>query len=183
MKIALTQRVLYHKGRAYDSIEHGWYRYLKEHTLIFVPNRLDQDFQKIADECDCLIITGGDDSTIRRTTELKLAKMVMALYKPVLGVCHGAFLLTDVLGGTVAQVDGHADTEHPVHYNGKTFLVNSHHSQTITRLHSSATCLTIDDQGNCESWIDGNLAGVVWHPERMQDPWLPTEIANLVKFG
>jgi gamma-glutamyl-gamma-aminobutyrate hydrolase PuuD len=156
---------------------------LKEHTLTFIPNRLDQDFQQLAEDCDCLIITGGDDSAIRRTTEFKLAKVVMAMHKPILGVCHGAFMLTDVLGGVVAPEDGHMDTEHTVNYHGKKILVNSHHGQSIKHLHKGATCLTLDDVGNCESWIDGMLAGVVWHPERMQEPWLPVEITNLLKIG
>ena len=85
MKIGLTQRVLYHKGRAYDSIEHGWYSYLKEHTLVFIQNRQDQDFQQLATDIDALIITGGDDSAIRRLTELKLATEVMKQQKPVIG--------------------------------------------------------------------------------------------------
>jgi gamma-glutamyl-gamma-aminobutyrate hydrolase PuuD len=182
LKIALTQRVLYHKGRAYDSLEHGWYRYLKDHTLTFIPNRLDQDFQQLAEENDCLIITGGDDSSIRRATEFKLAKIMMAQYKPILGVCHGAFMLTDVLGGVVDRTEDHMDTEHMVNYSGQQILVNSFHTQTIKHLHKGATCLTIDDVGNCESWIDGMLAGVVWHPERMETPWLPIEISNLLKI-
>ena len=78
MKIGLTQRVLYHKGRAYDSIEHSWYSYLKNHTLTFIPNRLDQDFEQLAESIDALIITGGDDSVLRRTTELKVASAMMA---------------------------------------------------------------------------------------------------------
>lgn len=182
LKIALTQRVLYHKGRAYDSIEHGWYRYLKDHTLIFVSNRLDQDFQKISEECDCLIITGGDDSSIRRTTEFNLAKRVMAQCKPVLGVCHGAFMLTDVLGGVVAPEEGHMDTTHTINYFGEQRAVNSFHGQSIKQLHRTATSLATDDQGNCEAWIDGTLAGVVWHPERMETPWMPSEISNLLKL-
>jgi hypothetical protein len=31
-----------------------------------------------------------------------------------------------------------------------------------------------------EAWIDGPLAGVVWHPERMNQPWLPDEIEDLL---
>jgi hypothetical protein len=34
-----------------------------------------------------------------------------------------------------------------------------------------------------EAWIDGKLAGVVWHPERMDNPWLPDEIHNLLFEG
>ena len=178
LKIALTQRVLYHKQRAYDSLEHGWYRYLKDHTLIFIPNRLDQDFEALASSVDALIITGGDDSAIRRTTELKIATIMMQQFKPILGVCHGAFLLTDVLGGTIDICNNHMDTEHTVNYFDKTFTVNSHHTQTITKLHTSAHILAVDSDGNCEAWIDNNLAGVVWHPERMDTPWIPSEIST-----
>jgi gamma-glutamyl-gamma-aminobutyrate hydrolase PuuD len=179
LKIALTQRVLYHKGRAYDSIEHGWYRYLKNHTLSFIPNRLDQDFEQLADGHDCLIITGGDDSAIRRTVEFKLATAVMKQQKPILGVCHGAFLLTDALGGQVNACEGHMDTEHAVEYFGQEHTVNSYHTQAIAQLHSTATGLVYDSSGHCEAWIDQRIAGVVWHPERMNTPWLPTEISNL----
>jgi hypothetical protein len=34
--------------------------------------------------------------------------------------------------------------------------------------------------GYVEAFIDGILAGVVWHPERMDTPWLPDEIEELL---
>ena len=181
MKIGLSQRILYHKGRAYDSIEHGWYSYLKEHTLFLIQNNLDQDFDKLADELDMFIITGGDDSTLRRTIEIRLASKVMQRNKPVIGICHGAFLLTDLLGGEVNVIDNHYDTNHSVYYFGDEFTVNSYHSLAISKPHSTATTLVVDPEGNCESWIDRKLAGIVWHPERMEQPWIPDEIQTLFK--
>ncbi len=178
MKLGLTQRIFYHKNRVYDSIEHGWYHYLKNHSLIFVPNDLNQDFHAVADNIDALIITGGDDSAVRRVTELRLSSVMMKLHKPILGICHGAFLLTDVLGGRVTPCHGHMDVEHSVEYLSGKKLVNSYHTQTISLLHSSGQGLAWDADGNCEAWIDGNISGVVWHPERMTDPWIPTEISN-----
>ena len=182
MKIGLTQRVLYHKSRAYDSIEHGWYSYLQEHTLIFVPNRGDQNFKKLAESIDALVITGGDDSAIRRNTELKLATEVMKQGKPIIGVCHGCFLLVDVLGGKVGNIDGHLDVLHEINYFGETKTVNSHHNLCIEQPHSNATVLATDETGNCEAWIDSRLAiaGVVWHPERMPVAWMPDEINQLI---
>ena len=182
MKIGLSQRVLYHKGRAYDSIEHGWYRYLKEHTLVPVANRLDQDFQQLANDLDAFIITGGDDSAIRRTTELRLANHILKLHKPMLGVCHGCFLLTDILGGKVEEITGHMDSCHDIIYNDRTRIVNSYHSLCVSQLHKSGTVLATDSEGNCEAWIDGYIAGVVWHPERQDKPWLPVEISNLMRI-
>jgi len=180
MNIGLTQRVLFHNKKAYDSIEHGWYRFLKEHTLFFVPNRLDQNFAELANTLDCLIITGGDDSALRRTTELKLATEMMKQQKPIIGVCHGCFLLQDVLGGDIVDIDNHHNTEHIVIYNDKKFTVNSYHALSIIKLHSSGKVLAVDTDNNIEAWIDNNVAGVVWHPERMETPWLPTEIEELL---
>ena len=145
-----------------------------------IANRLDQDFEALAVELDALIITGGDDSVLRRTVELKLAGQLALRKKPVVGVCHGCFLLTDVLGGTVVDVVGHHNTTHNINYFGEIISVNSYHALAIEKLHSSGTVLATDEEGNCEAWIDGQTAGVVWHPERMQEPWIPDEIKNLL---
>lgn len=182
MNIGLSQRILYHKGRAYDSIEHGWYPYLKGHTLFFIQNIIDQDFDLLESQLDALILTGGDDSTLRRITEIRIASRMLKNHKPILGVCHGCFLLTDLLGGIVKSVDGHLDTEHTINYFNDQFMVNSYHTLTIKQPHSTATVLATDSEGNCEAWIDKNIAGVVWHPERMEIPFLPTEIQQLIKL-
>ncbi len=180
MKIGLSQRILFHKGRAYDAAEHGWYSYLSNHTLFFVANNIKQDFQQIAESLDCLILTGGDDSSIRRITETKLAGIMLQYNKPVIGVCHGALLLTDLLGGTVETINDHYDCNHPISYQNKEVTVNSYHNLSIKSTHTSATQLAFDSSENCEAWIDGKLAGVMWHPERMTTPWLPIEINNLL---
>lgn len=150
------------------------------HTLFYLPNNLDLDFDAIADSLDSFIITGGDDSTLRRTVETKLASAMMQRNKPVIGICHGAFLLTDLLGGTVVNISKHMDQLHPVLYFGEVKLVNSFHNLAISKLHSTGTTLCTDMSGHIEAWIDGKLAGVVWHPERMGSPWLPDEIHNLL---
>jgi gamma-glutamyl-gamma-aminobutyrate hydrolase PuuD len=73
------------------------------------------------------------------------------------------------------------DSSHSIYYFGDEYLVNSYHTQRIEIPHKSATILAVDPEGNCEAWIDKNLAGIVWHPERMQNPWIPEEIENLLK--
>jgi len=180
LKIGLSQRVLLHKNRAYDAIEHGWYSYLKAHTLFPIANRIDQDFSSIANELDCFIITGGDDSTIRRMTEIRLATYMIARSKPVIGICHGAFLLTETLGGKITEISDHIDCEHQINYFGELITVNSYHSLAIKTPQKTATILANDEHGNCEAWIDGFTAGIVWHPERMKTPWIPEEIDKLL---
>ena len=182
MKVGLTQRILYNKGRSYDAIEHAWYKFLSEHSIQVIPNTLDQDFLKLADTLDCLIVTGGDDSKLRRSVELKIAAIMMQNYKPILGICHGAFLITDVLGGTVVPVTGHVDCSHEVTYNDKRIVVNSYHNLGIRNCHSMANTVAWDSEGNTEAWVDGNMAGIVWHPERMIDPFIPAEILKVMKL-
>ena len=135
MKIVLSQRLMYHNGIAYDCIEHGWYTFLQAHELFFLPNSLNIPFDLLADNTDLFIITGGDDSTLRRLVEIRLATHMMQRNKLVLGVCHGAFLLTDLLGGIVEPVEGHRNVEHNLIYNNNMVKVNSHHDLAITRLH------------------------------------------------
>lgn len=182
MRISLSQRIMYHKGRAYDATEHGWYNLLAGHNLFFIPNTLNQDFDLVADNSDSFIITGGDDSDLRRTIELKLATKMMERNKPVVGICHGAFLISELLGGEVSEIDSHMDVDHYIFYNREAIEVNSHHSLGIIKEHPSATVLCRDYFGNVEAFIDGNLAGIVWHPERMKNPWIPPEIAYMLKI-
>lgn len=106
---------------------------------------------------------------------------MMLVNKPVIGICHGCFLLADVLGGKVIEVMDHQDTEHTIWYKEQQHSVNSYHSLGIAQPHQKATVLAVDADSHCEAWIDGNLAGVAWHPERMSVPWLPQEIDILFK--
>ena len=180
MRIGLTQRILYHNGQAYDSTQQSWYSYLRGHTLVPIPNRTDQDFEVLAQDLDALIITGGDDSVLRRAVELKIAGQMTLRRKPVVGVCHGCFLLAEVLGSQIVKIDEHHNTEHDINYFGDIVTVNSYHTLAIQQLHKTGTVLATDQDGNIEAWIDGNVAGIVWHPERMKNPWLPDEIKNLI---
>jgi gamma-glutamyl-gamma-aminobutyrate hydrolase PuuD len=130
---------------------------------------------------DAFIITGGNDDIVRRTTEIKLATQMMIQGKPIIGICHGAFMLTDLIGGTVDDVITHMDTSHTVWYFGEEKVVNSYHNLCISAPPAKSTVLAVDNEGNCESWIDGKIAAVVWHPERMEIPWLPDEVQDLLQ--
>jgi GMP synthase-like glutamine amidotransferase len=179
MIIGLSQRILLHKQQAYDALDQSWYKYLQKHSIVAIANRPKQNFEALAEELDAYIITGGDDSTERRITEIRTALTFMKRQKPIIGICHGAFLLTDILGGKIVEVEGHSNTSHEVNYFGEILEVNSYHTQTIKIPHKHATLLANDDRGNCEAWIDGKMAGIVWHPERMTNPWIPEEIEQL----
>ena len=177
MRIGLTQRVLLHKGRAYDSLDHSWYEFLQGHTLVSIPNRLPTPVPDI----DLLIITGGEDHPVRNQVERELVDVMSARNVPIIGICHGCQLLTQKLGGTVVPVDDHMDSYHKVTYQEQQYLVNSYHSLRIERPPDGATVLARDPDGYIEAWILGRIVGIMWHPERMQQPFVPEEILKLLK--
>jgi GMP synthase-like glutamine amidotransferase len=184
MKIGLTQRVVLYSeksGITGDFTDHGWYDtpLTKGHTLIPVPNRKDLDYDGLAEELDLLIITGGMNEDIRVITETEIATSMVSMGKPVLGICHGAFLLTHILRG---QVDGdkeqHFFSNHTNYYEtqGREVEVNSSHTVFIKEKPPGAQVLCTDPEGDCESWIKDNICAIVWHPERMDVPFVPDEI-------
>lgn len=185
MKIGLTQRVLLYSERSGitgDFLDHTWYDtpLTKGHTLIPVPNRRDLDYDELAEELDLLIITGGRNEDIRVITETELATSMVTLGKPVLGICHGAFLLTSILQGLVGEDEEkgqrHYFSEHKVWYRGMEKIVNSFHGVYIEEKPKGAMVLVTDPEGDCESWIKDNICAIVWHPERMDKPFIPDEI-------
>jgi putative glutamine amidotransferase len=149
---------------------------LQGHTLIPIANRLCSPFPDI----DLLIITGGDDHPVRNQIEHELVDSMLSQNLPIIGICHGCQLLTTKLGGSIVPVADHQDSYHEVFYQDEPHLVNSYHSLRIEQLPPGATVLTHDPDGYAESWILGRTAGVMWHPERMQQPWIPQEIQHLL---
>jgi gamma-glutamyl-gamma-aminobutyrate hydrolase PuuD len=111
---------------------------------------------------------------------MELVDSMLSRDLPVIGVCHGCQLLTQQLGGFVVPVDNHQDSYHEVFYQDQPHLVNSYHKLRIERSPPGATVLASDPDGHPEAWIQGQIAGIMWHPERMAQPWIPREIQLLL---
>jgi putative glutamine amidotransferase len=127
-----------------------------------------------------LIVTGGDNHPVRNQVEHDLIDYMLTRNLPVIGICHGCQLLTQRLGGTVVPVDEHMDSYHEVTYHGEQYLVNSYHTLRIEQAPPGAAVLARDPDGFPEAWIHDRTAGIQWHPERMQQPWIPQEIQHLL---
>jgi gamma-glutamyl-gamma-aminobutyrate hydrolase PuuD len=149
---------------------------LQEHTLIPIANRLPVDITDL----DALIITGGDNHPVRNQVEHEWINLMFSRNLPVIGICHGCQLLTTKLGGTVVPVADHQDSYHEVEYHGQKHLVNSYHKLRIERSPPGATVLARDPDGYAEAWILERTAGVMWHPERQAQPWIPREVEQLL---
>jgi len=39
--------------------------------------------------------------------------------------------------------------------------------------------LATDPEGDVESWIKDNICAIVWHPERMEETFIPPEILEV----
>ena len=91
MNIAITQRPRRINNLDYDCLEHSWYKLLSAHTIIPVPNIITNDIVK----SDMLIITGGEYTIARTTVEYAYLQYAITNNLPVLGICHGAFLINE----------------------------------------------------------------------------------------
>lgn len=183
-KVAITMRTLENpSGFQFDAYERGFNHLFAGCDITPIANR-NQDFEKVAADNDFLVISGGDDHPTRLMAEVELIKQFRQLNKPILGVCHGAFLLTQLWDGECFDLEGHRRTTHTVFYDKYQRTVNSYHGSGISSPPPDATTLVVDADNNVEAWIsyEKNAAAVVWHPERdvQGEFWLPSEILNLL---
>ena len=180
MKILISQQEFIHSRNnfPFDALERSFYVFLRGHELIPAPNINKVHYN----DYDCLLLTGGPDSLSRHLTENLLYQHATQNDRAVLGICHGAFAINDLLGGKNGQVEGHRNTEHTVVLEGKEIMVNSYHSQCIRELSDELYPLAHDEQGNCEAFKHKSKQqwGVVWHPERMSDPILPDAVREFL---
>jgi len=169
----------------FDCLERSWYSFLGNHHLIPHGNIGKVD-EKI--EFDCLVLSGGSDSVARNITENNMFFHAIKLRKPILGVCHGAFAVNELTGGIndrleQSLVEQHDNTTHEVTMDGKRYTVNSYHGQGITKLGKGMVPIATCDDGTIEAFRHEQLPiyGIVWHPERMENPVVPDVVANLLK--
>lgn len=176
MKIAISQRQVEINGFVYDCLEQGWYELFLGHEIIPVPN-----LNNIGLDVDMLVLSGGETTDARYQTEVACTAWAIENDVPVLGVCHGAFLLNFLYSGTNAKTLGHQNTKHTVHMEGQEHTVNSYHSMMIQEL---GIGLDVIAHYNTvvEAFKHSELPvwGIVWHPERMEDPVLPSDLKALI---
>ena len=100
---------------------------------------------------------------------------------PILGVCHGAFFLNYAFKGIDAEIVGHRGKDHTVTMEGEEHTVNSYHDICIYELGQDLKPVAwTDDHVEAFKHKELPIWGIVWHPERMDDPVLPKEIKDLL---
>jgi len=180
VKIFVSQQEYVKQPRnfVFDALERAYYDFLAGHQILPVANN-----NKVPEnDYDCLVLTGGPDSVARNQTENMLYDHAMNKGKPIIGICHGAFVINELAGGVNGSIEGHVDKDHSVTMREKIYTVNSYHTQMIERLPEDFVSLAIDKDGNPEAFRHKSLPvfGIVWHPERMSEPVLPDDVRDLL---
>jgi len=182
MIIALTQREVDIRGWQYDCTSQAWYQFLQRHTMRLIPNRTGDSKKWHLKGVDCLLLTGGDASPNRNRVEEFAVNYFLDQGLPIIGVCHGAFFLNHYLGGRNGDIEGHMDTRHKITMEGHEHYVNSYHTLSLDRLSNELDATAWDKQGHPEAFKHRyqEVWGVLWHPERMDQPVLPTDLQELL---
>ncbi len=185
-RLALSMRVVnasgYHEPR--DALAQDWGRFLHlalpHAAWMAVPN-IGPGISTVLEGfgVDGLILTGGEDwgtSPERDTTEEAALRWAISQRVPVFGVCRGAQVINQFLGGTLFRRDDslHVATRHPVRLtDGSVMEVNSYHHQIIPPdgLALDLCPAAYDQDGAVEAFTHAVLpvAGIIWHPEREQN--------------
>lgn len=180
MKIAVSQReeAIGQSGQVYDCLAQAWYTFLQKHTIVPVPNvDIDQDY-----DFDVVFFSGGNSSLTRLHTELKLYNWAIKNNVPMVGICHGAFFLCELTGGTCGDIEGHRGTEHVVRMDNHNIIVNSFHGSNIITVGKDYDIIATDLDGNVEGFKHKTkpIWGLVWHPELMEVPILPKDLDDFL---
>lgn len=119
--------------------------------------------------------------------EYKLDKKIIDLFvkanKPIIGICGGLQTLNVYFGGDLNQnIANHKlkdGSMHKINISKNSFLyniyqkeeisVNSYHRQAIRRLANNFKVIATSEDGIIEAIEDGNIIGVQWHPEILND--------------
>jgi gamma-glutamyl-gamma-aminobutyrate hydrolase PuuD len=186
MKISITQRVIDFRNGPYDSLDHGFYDMLSGHELKPIPNNIHHFRSSDIINSDLVIFTGGNsmfmDNWQYNSDRLRIEKHVLDIArsynKPILGISRGSIFLNISLGGTIEKTDRHTD-DHIVYYKKIRVNVKSRHEELFTTIPPGASVIATDENGACESWKLDNIVTVLWHPERMEDHWMPLEVYDI----
>ena len=173
-----------------DALAQNWHSFIKQ-TLpgqfIFpVPNTCNDAVNMLRLlPVRGLILSGGEDWGVhqeRDETERLLFEYARKEGWPILGVCRGAQVINHLLGGSVRPDlnNGHAGQRHESRilpnpfFNNDRLEVNSFHENIIMPedLGAGLQIFGLAPDSSVEAFFssDGNMAGIVWHPERERMP-------------
>ncbi len=188
--------------------------------LLLASNQEMDSLMVYINTCDGFILTGGGDADpsywgelpivelgkitpVRDRFEIELARRVLEVHKPILGICRGCQILNIAAGGSLIQDihssmnhDQKAPAEYPIHpvfieagsrleqiMGSASIRVNSFHHQAVKSPGQGlkiAACAPDGIVEAVEGRGDSYILGVQWHPEGMRDDYAAALFRSLV---
>ena len=165
-------------------------------NITLFPVLTENNLEEIEKICDGLILTGsnidinpiyyGEEDKKEKIDEYKTDKKLIDLFykknKPILGICGGMQSINVHFGGSLYQdIQKHnlENTLHEIKIEKDSFLyktygtdkkeVNSFHHQAIKNVAQGFNVTAFSNDNTIEAIEKGNVIGVQWHPEKMND--------------
>lgn len=192
LRVGVTMREMRNPGTGElrDALAASWGEFLAwalpEGAWIPLPNNGEGAVQALETfGLTALILTGGEDigsGPRRDQTERALLEAFRSRGLPVFGVCRGAQLMWDTLGGSLVPVEGHVAQRHALTRPGDTTPgapdVNSYHHWGLpsTAVPAGIAPLAYAPDTSVEAFVcpTRRWTAVMWHPER-ESPFQPDD--------
>ncbi len=126
---------------------------------------------------DGFLLTGGNDlfayggnAPERDETERELIEYAEKNNTPLFGICRGMQMIASYYGTNLERVEGHVRRKHSVKGIINRNMVNSFHGMGLTMVKKPLVEVARSEDGVVEAIMhsDFMIAGVMWHPERVQ---------------
>jgi gamma-glutamyl-gamma-aminobutyrate hydrolase PuuD len=159
-----------------------WHEVLAPHRVNLVSRfcHREERLALVSDSSLVILPGGGDLSVIsnaeheikRDETDLEVLKHCSQNQISILGICRGAQFLNSHFEGELVDLAGHVGVSHTVRTERAQFEVNSFHDRAISKgsLASSFHAVAIHEESQSVeafSTDDGQVLGILWHPERV----------------
>jgi gamma-glutamyl-gamma-aminobutyrate hydrolase PuuD len=202
--ILISQRLI--KAEDYDEtrecLDIRWGAFLKECGLlpISVPINADIKAYFYTLKPRGVLLTGGNDlascnaddpiSKKRDNFEKQLIKHAIETDIPLLGVCRGMQMIGYYFDLPIDRVAGHVLASHPIIIHGDStfapiygsrYKVNSYHDYSIRNtndIFKVSAHTASDDVIEGIEHMDHKIAGMMWHPERVE----PFDVCDISYF-
>jgi putative glutamine amidotransferase len=193
--IAVSQRVAIdprHLERR-DCLDQGWVDFLS--ACGFIPVPVPNAAAVARSLCAAvsirgILLTGGNDLAVyggdapeRDATEAALLDIAQERELPVLGVCRGMQVIQHRFGVGLTRVAGHVARRQVISIEGKPAEVNSFHNFGTTATVAGLEAWAVAEDGVIKAirHAHQNIAGIMWHPERLR-PFASRDISYFQSF-
>lgn len=179
MFIAISQRLM--ENSSYVELKEGlaldWGIFFRKYLRDYLPLPLSYEieFNRYIPYVSGVILSGGNDlSTIddsrinnkRDSYESKIIEECIEHKIPLLGICHGAQIISYYFSSSFERQSGHVGN-HKIMVDNKEYEVNSYHNYCITKLGDELEALAkIDCSIEAFRHKQHDIYAIMWHIER-----------------